>query len=476
MIVQKNSSTGSFIVIISVLSVFLYCGGFLRVELVLHQHQERIIELEEVVEGLKTIVNDGNRNLFKNQAIHEFQPNNPRRNKRHADLTKNATGDQSTEDVILKINKLLSQLHPSKGHTCSNGLPGPPGPPGARGKKGARGRRGEKGRTGKKGDKGIMGYPGISGKQGIMGPVGMKGETGIKGIKGSMGPQGMPGAKGEPGESLSAPGVVISPVKLTVNEKGAASFRCSAGGNPEPSVVWTRADNHSEITQSALSEAMLHLENLTESDSGLYQCSAINILGQAQSLARLVVNVHPRVSLHPGPHYAIEGSNFTFPSCHVIGHPSPVVTWRKLSGKLPQERVQYNNSGLQISNVRKTDSDTYFCSAVNLVGTTEKSSLLVVVSLPRFHVKPPVRVVIRKGDTLTLNCSATGDPKPVVSWKKHGAQLPAERSLQTNGVLVLRDVKISDEGYFICVAASAGVFEAETLTYIDVRNPGPWGL
>lgn len=143
-----------------------------------------------------------------------------------------------------------------------------------------------------------MGYPGISGKQGIMGPVGMKGETGIKGIKGSMGPQGMPRAKGEPGESLSAPGVVISPVKLTVNEKGAASFRCSAGGNPEPSVVWTRADNHSEITQSAPSEAMLHLENLTESDSGLYQCSAINILGQAQSLARLVVNGKLHVSKH----------------------------------------------------------------------------------------------------------------------------------------------------------------------------------
>ena len=38
-------------------------------ELVLNQHQERIIELQEVVEGLKTIINDGNRNLFRN-AIH----------------------------------------------------------------------------------------------------------------------------------------------------------------------------------------------------------------------------------------------------------------------------------------------------------------------------------------------------------------------------------------------------------------------
>ena len=192
--------------------------------------------------------------------------------------------------MIVKINKLLSQLHPSKGHTCSNGLPGPPGPPGARGEKGARGRRGEKGRTGKKGDKGIMGHPGTRGKQGIMGPVGIKGETGIKGEKGSMGPQGMLGAKGEPGESLSAPDVVISPVKLTVSEKGTASFRCSASGNPEPSVVWTKVDNHSEITKSALSKAVLHLENLTGSDMGLYQCSAVNILGQAQSLARLVIN------------------------------------------------------------------------------------------------------------------------------------------------------------------------------------------
>lgn len=179
-------------------------------------------------------------------------------------------------------------------------------------------------------------------------------------------------------------------------------------------------------------------------------------------------SVHPRISLHPGPLYAIEGSNFTFPSCNVIGHPSPVVTWRKLSGTLPQERVHYNNSSLQIVNVRKAYSDTYFCSAVNLLGTTEKRTLLVVVSRPRFHTKPPARVDVTEGDTLLLNCSATGDPKPVVRWKMHGEQLPAGRSLQTNGVLFLRDMKISDKGFYSCVATSAGVFEAENVTYIDI--------
>ena len=144
--------------------------------------------------------------------------------------------------------------------------------------------------TGNKGDQGIMGSPGKSGKQGIMGPVGLQGQTGNKGEKGDMGPAGMPGTKGEPGESISSPAVVVSPVTLTVNEGGAASFQCSASGNPEPAIAWSRLDNQSEITQSAVSRGKLELKKVTGSDSGVYQCSATNILGNSQEVVRLTVN------------------------------------------------------------------------------------------------------------------------------------------------------------------------------------------
>ena len=174
----------------------------------------------------------------------DVEANTVRRNKRHADSLKNATATKSTEAIILNINKLLSegrlQLCQSK---CSSG---PPGPPGQAGPRGARGRRGQKGRTGNKGDKGIMGSPGKSGKQGIIGPAGLKGETGTKGEKGDRGATGMPGAKGEPGETISSPAVVVSPVTLTVNEGGSASFQCSASGNPEPAIVWNKVDNQSK--------------------------------------------------------------------------------------------------------------------------------------------------------------------------------------------------------------------------------------
>ena len=155
----------------------------------------------------------------------------------------------------------------------------------------------------------------------------------------------------------------------------------------------------------------------------------------------------------------------------MTGYPAPVVTWRKLSGQLPQGRAQYNNTALQISDVRKVDSDAYFCSAVNLLGNVERKTLLVVISLPVFAVKPPGKVFAVIGNTLTLNCSATGDPRPVISWKRQGATLPVGRSHRANGALVIRDLKEEDAGNYICVATSAGVFHVETISYVEIGKP-----
>ena len=134
--------------------------------------------------------------------------------------------------------------------------------------------------------------------------------------------------------------------------------------------------------------------------------------------------------------------------------------------------MQYNNTALQISNVRKVDSDAYFCSAVNLLGNVERKTLLVVVSLPVFTVKPPGKVFAFSGDTLTLNCSATGDPRPVISWKRQGAALPVGRSHRTNDALVVSDFREEDAGIYVCVATSAGVFDVEAISDVKVQARG----
>ena len=166
--------------------------------------------------------------------------------------------------------------------------------------------------------------------------------------------------------------------------------------------------------------------------------------------------------------YVTEGRDVTLTTCQVTGYPAPVVTWRKSSGQLPQGSMSYNNSVLQISSVDKSDSDWYFCSAAYLLGNVESKTLVVVVSLPVFTVKPPGKVFAATGDTLTLNCSATGDPRPVISWKGQGAVLPVGRSHITNYALILTDLKKEDAGNYICVATSAGVFVIEAISDVLV--------
>lgn len=115
--------------------------------------------------------------------------------------------------------------------------------------------------------------------------------------------------------------------------------------------------------------------------------------------------------------------------------------------------------------------DTYLCSAVNILERNERKAAIVVVSLPRFTTKPPMRVAARAGDNLTLNCSATGDPQPVISWRKEGGQLPVGRSQQNGGALVIRAITMNETGNYVCVATNAGMFDVETVTNIDVQNP-----
>ncbi|XP_044164951.1 hemicentin-2-like isoform X1 [Acropora millepora] len=461
MVAEKTGP--SFASILTIASIVMFTGGFVRIELEFKKQKDKIHHLESAVESMKTSNDDiAQVNTILRNRRSDYSINNKTENKRtpHETFT--------SGKLVSELRQKLCQSNTDRG--CQ-GPPGPPGPPGPRGERGERGRRGNKGKTGNKGDNGIMGPPGTSGKQGIMGPPGSKGKTGLKGEKGETGTAGMKGAKGEPGESLGAPTVAVSPAKMTVNESKTASFQCSVSGNPKPVSTWSKLEGKSEKILSATTDGKLILPNADDSDSGVYKCSASNILGWRQALVRLVVNVHPRISLNPGPRHALQGRNFTLPVCHVTGYPTPVVTWKKSSGLLPQGRVKYNNSALQILRVRKEDSEFYICSAENLLGKVQKKTLLIVVSLSRFTSKPSSKIVSILNYTVRLNCSTIGYPQPTISWRKQGGQLPFGRSRQINGALVITNLQQSDAGNYICTATNISEFgDIETVSTLEIEK------
>ena len=111
------------------------------------------------------------------------------------------------------------------------------------------------------------------------------------------------------------------------------------------------------------------------------------------------------------------------------------------------------------------------------MGSVEKKTLLVVrVPVPKFTGKPPVKIFAATGETLELNCTAAGDPTPVISWKKQGSQLPVGRSQQMNGILILRGLTLNGAGNYICVATITREHQVETVTNVEVYQPIARGL
>lgn len=139
------------------------------------------------------------------------------------------------------------------------------------------GRRGKPGPRGLKGDRGLPGQQGSPGKSGSTGPKGDKGDA---------------GPRGPPGKSVEAPKINVPLRDATGKEGSVATFVCEAEGYPKPVITWkfnnTTVSNSTSKIQ-LIAENGLQINNIREEDTGEIVCKAVNVLGAAESRARLIV-------------------------------------------------------------------------------------------------------------------------------------------------------------------------------------------
>ena len=101
-----------------------------------------------------------------------------------------------------------------------------------------------------------------------------------------------------------APSITVPPMSVSVVSPDPAMFSCTADGVPRPDITWLRVNNGTEmeviedsftqITTTTLSDrltmSVLAFNETQPSRSGVYVCSANNILEPARATADLTVN------------------------------------------------------------------------------------------------------------------------------------------------------------------------------------------
>ncbi|XP_074929252.1 roundabout homolog 2 isoform X12 [Chelonoidis abingdonii] len=267
------------------------------------------------------------------------------------------------------------------------------------------------------------------------------------------------------------------PINQVVLEEEAVEFRCQVQGDPQPTVRWKKDDvDLPRGRYDIKDDYTLRIKKATSTDEGTYTCIAENRVGKVEASAALTVRARPvappQFVIRPRDQIVAQGRTVTFP-CETKGNPQPAVFWQKEGSQnllFPNQPLQSNSrysvsptGDLTITNIQRSDAGYYICQALTVAGSILAKAQLEVTDVltdrpPPIILQGPANQTLAVDGTALLKCKATGDPLPIISWLKEGFTFlgrDPRTSIQEQGTLQIKSLRISDTGTYTCVATSS---------------------
>ncbi|XP_067157938.1 brother of CDO isoform X5 [Apteryx mantelli] len=271
--------------------------------------------------------------------------------------------------------------------------------------------------------------------------------------------------------------VTVQPASIVQKLGGSVSLGCVVDP-PRVNLTWRL--NGKELIGSDnmlgihIERGKLIITSLNNHTVGRYQCIARVPEGVIASVPAVVTLANLKDFKFDGQHVIeVDEGNTAVIACDLPeSHPKAQVRYSVKHEWLEASRDNYlimPSGNLQIVNASQEDEGTYKCAAYNPVTQEVKTS----VSSERLRVRrstaeaariiyPPEAqtIIVTKGQSLILECVASGNPPPQVTWAKDGSSVSAynkTRFLLSN--LLIDTTSEEDSGTYSCMADN-GVGEA----------------
>ncbi|XP_017295438.2 immunoglobulin superfamily DCC subclass member 3 [Kryptolebias marmoratus] len=253
-------------------------------------------------------------------------------------------------------------------------------------------------------------------------------------------------------------------------------LHCQVEGEGPISITWRRNSVAvaTGVRASVLSNGTLLIKNFSkrresnETDAGEYDCAAQNRYGMLISRkARVQLASLPKFLSHPQSLTVDEGGVARL-SCQVNGIPEANITWQRDRRPLSTDDPRYTllpNGVLQVTSARRSDGGLFRCVASNMANTrySHEAQLSVAVAASRTYKEPvilsgPQNLTINIHQTAILECIATGNPRPIVSWSRLDGRSIGVEGIQVLGTgnLMISDATLQHSGVYVCSANRPG--------------------
>ncbi|CAF3752170.1 unnamed protein product [Rotaria socialis] len=268
-------------------------------------------------------------------------------------------------------------------------------------------------------------------------------------------------------EIVAQPSMLLNE-KIIGIESHEQKLACLIDANPAVTSVYWTINNTNIVSR----EINVYLSRLTSEQSGIYTCVVENAIGKTNQSVYLDVQYGPRVSTMES-RVVVNRSNTANLRCYVDSNPAPYqIVWFKNGYEIFR---QNQLSDLRIDDVERNDTGLYTCAIYNRLqnNSTRNSSTtieLIVQSRPILETTYS-KIAAEIGQTITLTCRVSGQPKPSIYWKRNEQIMNCDEIVDDKCYLRLFHIGKKDFGPYRCIAENLLGKEEWAYTIVSRGKP-----
>ncbi|XP_043319018.1 neuronal cell adhesion molecule isoform X21 [Cervus canadensis] len=257
------------------------------------------------------------------------------------------------------------------------------------------------------------------------------------------------------------------------------SLECIAEGLPTPIIYWIKEDGTLPINRTFYRnfKKTLQIVQVTEADSGNYQCIAKNALGAIHHTISVTVKAAPYWIIAP-QNLVLSPEEDGALICRASGNPKPRISW--LSNGVPIEIApddpsrKIDGDTIIFSKVQERSSAVYQCNASNEYGYLLANAFVnVLAEPPRILTSANTLYQVIANRPALLDCAFFGSPLPTIEWFKDakGSALREDiYVLHENGTLEIPVAQKDSTGTYTCVARNK-LGMAKNDVHLEIKDP-----